>query len=134
MTAESLTLPATLRQQMLDHALARPAEEACGLVGGHGGAPVRYYPVANDAPDRARSFLMNAREQIDAMRRMREAGEDLLGIFHSHPQASAVPSATDLELAAYPGTVYFIASLSGGTPELRAWRYDGRAFSDLPLA
>ena len=76
---------------------------------------------------------MNPREQIDVMRRLRETGEELLGIFHSHPDAPAAPSATDLRLAAYPGTVYFIASLSGATPELRAYRYDGRAFSDVTL-
>ena len=130
---ESLALPAALSRRMLEHALASPGEEVCGLVGGRGGAPVRYYPVANDAPDRAREFLMNPAQQIDAMRSMRNAGEELLGIFHSHPTAPAAPSATDLRLAAYPGTVYFIASLAGTAPELRAYRYDGAAFSDMTL-
>jgi len=130
---ESPTLPAALRQRMLEQALARPGEEVCGLIGGRAGAAVSYYPVANDAPDRALTFLMNAAAQIDAMRRMRETGEELLGIFHSHPSGPAAPSARDLELAAYPGTIYFIVSLAGAAPELRAWYYDGRAFSGLLL-
>jgi proteasome lid subunit RPN8/RPN11 len=131
--AESLALPAALRQQMLEHALASPAEEVCGLVGGRDGRPVRYYPVVNDAPDRARRFLMNPGEQIATMRRMRDAGEDLLGIFHSHPAAPAEPSAADFELAAYPGTIYFIASLAGASADLRAWRFDGNGFRPLQL-
>jgi proteasome lid subunit RPN8/RPN11 len=131
--AESLALPAALRQRMLEHALGNPAEEVCGLVGGRGGTPAHYYPVANDAPDRSRRFLMNPGEQIAAMRRMRNAGEDLLGIFHSHPAAPAEPSAVDLELAAYPGTVYFIASLAGASTDLRAYRFDGTGFHPLRI-
>jgi proteasome lid subunit RPN8/RPN11 len=118
---------------MLEHALAFPGEEVCGLIGASDGKPASYYPVANDAPDRTRRFLMNPAEQIAAMRGMRERGEELLGIFHSHPDGPAAPSAVDLELAAYPGTVYFIASLDGAAPELRAFRYDGAGFARLPL-
>ena len=129
----TLALPETLRQQMLEHALAAPREEVCGLVAGRDRTPVRYYPVANDAPDRARRFCMNPREQIDAMRRMRAAGEDLLGIFHSHPEATADPSATDLHLASYPGTIYFIASLAASPPDLRAFHYDGATFHEMRL-
>ena len=134
MTApETLALPAALRRQMLEHALAAPGEEVCGLVGGRRGTLLHYYPVANDAPDRARRFFMNPAEQVDAMRRMRAGGEELMGIFHSHPLAPAEPSAMDLELAAYPGTVYFIASLAGSAPEFKAYRYDGAAFAPLLL-
>ena len=130
---ETLTLPAVLRRRMLEHALASPGEEVCGLVGGRDGTPVNYYPVTNDAPDRECRFLMNPAEQIAAMRCMRAGGEQLLGIFHSHPGAPAAPSAVDLALAAYPGTVYFITSLQGAAPELQAFRYDGAAFARVPL-
>lgn len=130
---ESLALPGALRQRMLEHALASPAEEVCGLIGGRGGRPVHYYPVANDAPDRSRRFLMNPGEQIAAMRRMRDEGQVLLGIFHSHPSAPAEPSAVDLELAAYPGAVYFIASLAGASADLQAFRFDKDGFRPLQL-
>jgi len=129
-----LRLPPELRRRILEHALSRPHEEVCGLIGAVDGRPVAYYPVRNDARDRACRFLMNAEEQIDAMRRMREAGETLTGIVHSHPGAPAAPSAVDLELAAYPGVVYFIASLASPAPELRAYHYDGAAFEEVPLA
>jgi proteasome lid subunit RPN8/RPN11 len=130
---KALDLPAALKQQMLEHALSAPGEEVCGLVGGRGGRPVRYYPIANDAPDRERRFCMNPKEQIDAMRSMRAVGEELLGIFHSHPAAPAEPSAVDAALAAYPGAVYFIASLADSVPDLRAYRYDGTSFAGVPL-
>lgn len=73
---------------------------------------------------------MDAEEQIRAMRHMRLAGETLIGIFHTHPDSPAAPSAKDRELAAYPGVVYLILSLAGKTPVLKAYYYDGKTFSD----
>ena len=104
----------------------------CGLIGGARGRPVSYYPVPNDAPDPGRRFLMQPEAQVDAMRRMRNAGEELLGIFHSHPESRAEPSDVDRDLAFYPDVVYFIASLVPGAQELRAWYFDGAKFTELP--
>ncbi|MGH8632253.1 MAG: Mov34/MPN/PAD-1 family protein [Burkholderiales bacterium] len=130
---DSIRLPPELRRRILEHSLSRPREETCGLIGGLAGRPATYYPITNDAGDRARRFLMNAEEQVDAMRRMRDAGESLLGIVHSHPDAPPLPSATDLELASYPDVVYVIASLESRAPLLRAFHYDGTAFRELLL-
>src|SRR5690606_34735006 len=124
---------------MLEHARARPGEEVCGLLGAKDGAFTSFHPVTNVADDRARRFLMDARGQIDAMRRMREDGEELLGIFHSHPQGPGEPSAEDLAMAAYPGTIYFIAAPAGTPAEappvyaLRAFRYDGKEFTEIRM-
>jgi proteasome lid subunit RPN8/RPN11 len=118
---------------MLDCALAAPGEEVCGLVGGRAGAPVRFYPVDNRAADRTTRFLMDPEQQIEAMRGMREAGLDLVGIFHSHPDTAAEPSSVDLEMAAYPGVIYFIASMQDPVPQLRAYLYDGSGFQELSL-
>jgi proteasome lid subunit RPN8/RPN11 len=120
---------------MLEHARARPGEEVCGLLGAKDGAFTSFHPVANVAEDRTRRFLMDARGQIDAMRRMREDGEELLGIFHSHPEGPGEPSAEDLAMAAYPGTIYFIAApeAGAGTWVLRAFRYDGTGFTGIAV-
>jgi proteasome lid subunit RPN8/RPN11 len=66
---------------------------------------------------------------------MRERGEELFAIFHSHPQAPAEPSATDLELAAYPDALYLIVSLNTkGVLELRGFRIDAsRAVEEVEL-
>lgn len=54
---------------------------------------------------------------------MRERGEELIAIYHSHPHAKEPePSATDVRLAYYPSAVYFIVGLGGDEPYLRAFR------------
>ena len=70
-----------------------------------------------------RLFAMDPARQIDAQRRMRERGEELFGIYHSHPHSPAQPSATDLEQAGYPEALYIIVSLNTkGVLEMRGFR------------
>jgi len=125
---EQVRLPPPLRKRMLEHALATPAAEVCGLIGARDELPSSVYPVRNVAGDPVQQFLMDPEQQIEAMRRMRDAGEELWGIYHSHPDTAAEPSATDLRLAAYPDTYYFIISVATATPELNGFYFDGKGF------
>jgi proteasome lid subunit RPN8/RPN11 len=43
-------------------------------------------------------------------------GWEIVGIYHSHLNAPAYPSPTDVAMAAYPDAVYLIVSLSDGKP------------------
>lgn len=110
-----------------------PDRERCGLVGGRGGVGVTLYPIANAAGDPVRSFLLDARGQIEALRRMREHGESLYAIYHSHPTTAAEPSARDLAEAAYPEAAFLIVSLAADVPDLRAYRWCGEGFEAAPL-
>ena len=58
---------------------------------------------------------------------MRDRGEELLAIYHSHPRSAAPePSETDVRLAYYPQAVYFIIGLAGPQPVARAFRISER--------
>jgi len=117
---------------MLEHAASADVE-VCGLVGGRDNAARHYYPVENIADDPATSFYMSPQGQLDAMRLMEEREESLLGIFHSHPDSPALPSPRDLELAAYPGVINFIVSLSEKPEEIGSFRYTGDKFSKITV-
>ena len=52
-----------------------------------------------------------------------EQGDEMMGIYHSHPVSVAYPSATDAWNAHYPECIYFICSLEhDAAPVLRAFR------------
>ena len=122
---ERVVLPTGLVQQILDHAGGSPQTEVCGLLAARDGHPSRCIRVANVATRPQRFFRMDPKQQIEAMRSMREQGEQLYGIYHSHPLGPAEPSATDIEQAAYPEALYLIVSLNHSRrPELRAYRLD----------
>lgn len=118
-----VTLPITLVNKILTHAQHSPETEVCGLISARGGVPDAVYPIANVSEAPERLFTMEPVAQIEAMRQMREAGEELFAIYHSHPHAPAEPSARDLAEAAYPEALYLIVSLdTKGVLEMRGFR------------
>ncbi len=135
MTLETntLILPKKIKQQMLDHALASTKNEVCGLLGGKGNEVSHYYPVENIAKQPTRAFYMSAQGQLDAMQLMRVRKEEIIGIFHSHPNSAAMPSKTDLELASYPDVFNIIVSLRDNPQKLNSFRYEGKKFSRITI-
>jgi proteasome lid subunit RPN8/RPN11 len=106
---------------------AAPAE-CCGLIGGtEEGVAKNIYSLRNVAADRSVSYEAAPEDLFTAQRQMRERGEELLAIYHSHPRsADPTPSETDVRLAFYPQAVYFIIGLGGPRPVARAFRISER--------
>ncbi len=131
---ETLKLDRTLVNQILTQAQATPEREICGLIGGRDGHATTLYPITNVATDPRHRFRMEPREQIDAMRRMRDAGEALVAIYHSHPDAPAAPSATDIEEAGYPEAFHLIVSLdTEGVLQMAAFAIEGERAEAVAL-
>lgn len=129
-----IALSRTLVNQIMHHAQTAPEDEVCGLIGAQASGATRIYPVANVADDTHHLFAMDPKGQIDAMRTMREAGETLFAIYHSHPHAPAAPSAIDLQQAAYPEALYLIISLdTKGVLEMRGYRLRERRVENVEL-
>ncbi|MCA1818277.1 MAG: M67 family metallopeptidase [Acidobacteria bacterium] len=111
--------------EMLAHARESAPAECCGLAGAPGGGAVSsIYRLRNVARAPLTSYEAAPQELFDAQRRMRERGESLAAIYHSHPRAAdPVPSESDVRLAYYPEAVHLIVGLGGGAaPVLRAFR------------
>lgn len=131
---EDIHIPRKLANQLLHLAQLSPEQEVCGLVGGKSGTPTCCYPISNSAEQPAQRFLLDPSEQIAALSAMRERGESLFAIYHSHPSAPATPSASDLAGAAYPDTLYLIISLSTqGVLEMRGFYLNGQDSREVPL-
>lgn len=114
--------------QLIAHARADPRQECCGLMGGCGGVITRIFPAPN-ALDSATQYEIAPRELFAAMRAMRAASLEMMGIYHSHPTGENQPSERDIDLAYYPQAVYFILSPRGNSQRpIRAFSiHEGRA-------
>jgi proteasome lid subunit RPN8/RPN11 len=133
MTTE-IQIPRKLASQLLHFAQQSPDIEVCGLVGCKNNEPTNCYPIDNSAPESQNRFVLDAKQHIAAMKKMRENGEELFAIYHSHPTAPAYPSALDLEMANYENALYFIISLNiKGILELRAFRIENKAASEVRI-
>lgn len=134
MQQEAIQIPRKLTNQLLHLAQLSPDYEVCGLVGSKNGLPSTCYPIKNIAQCPEQRFLLDAKEQIAALAQMRNQGEELFAIYHSHPAAPATPSTADLEQAAYPDALYLIISLNTkGVLEMRGFKIDHQNASETPL-
>ena len=115
-------------EEMYSHARAVSPAECCGLIGGRGpGCAETIYRLRNVALDPLVAYEAAPEELFAVQREMRVRGEQLLGIYHSHPRSSEpVPSERDVRLAFYPSAIYFIIGLSKTAATLRAFRISER--------
>ena len=134
MTPEEIQIPRKITNQLLYLAQQSPDFEVCGLIGSKNGLPIHCYPIRNSAEQPQQRFLLDAVQQISTMAKMRELGEELFAIYHSHPTAPAQPSTADLEQAAYPDALYLIISLNTkGILEMRGFKIDEKTALEIPL-
>lgn len=117
----NLEIERTVYDAMLAAARDCAPLEACGLCGGKDNRIERFYPLTN-ADTSGEHYTMLPREQFAAVKAMRAAGQEMLAIWHSHPETPARMSDEDLRLAYTPGVVYLILSLlDPGNPSLRGF-------------
>jgi [CysO sulfur-carrier protein]-S-L-cysteine hydrolase len=101
-----------LIDEMVAHAREDLPNECCGMVGGRDGEAETVIRVANSAASPLR-YEMDPQEQYDALKKIEDAGSELLAIYHSHTKSAAYPSQTDLNQAvAWPDQIYLIVSLA----------------------
>ena len=134
MSSPDIQIPRKITNQLLHLAQISPDIEVCGLIGSKNGLPTHCYPITNKAEQPQQRFLLDAGQQISAMTKMRERGEELFAIYHSHPTAPAQPSTHDLEQAAYPEALYLIISLNTeGILEMRGFKIRQQTAVEIPL-
>ena len=122
-----LTLLKSHFREMVEQARQGAPHECCGLIGGNDARTQTVYPLRNVATNPFVTYEAAPEDLFAAQRNMRDRGEQLLAIYHSHPRSDdPQPSETDVRLAYYPSAVYFIIGLGNGEPCLRAFHISER--------
>jgi proteasome lid subunit RPN8/RPN11 len=116
-------LGAGVLRQIEEHAREAYPHECCGALIAVGGGITLAYPLPNTTDEGPRRrFRIGPSDYRLAEARALEAGGELAGFYHSHPDSPARPSAYDLDHA-WPNLLYTITSVAGGEPgETTAWR------------
>lgn len=110
------------KKALIEHSKDEFPNEACGLLAGKDNIVERIYRMKNK--DKSASlFFMDPQEQLRVMKEIRASGLDFIGIYHSHPETRAYPSAHDVELAFYPEVSYVIVSLKeADNPDISSFK------------
>lgn len=122
-----------VRSAMENHALNARPQECCGLLSGKNGLITEVHKLRNEADRPEARYFASPEDLFATMRRIRESGHRMLGIYHSHPRSTAYPSPADVEMAFYPEAVYFIISLEPQI-ETRAFRIEGHRIDSIRLS
>ncbi|HTR48407.1 MAG TPA: M67 family metallopeptidase [Verrucomicrobiae bacterium] len=135
--------PLKVREEMMRRIHAHGVEtyphECCGALLGSDGDGARevvdLMPLANRREDSPRNrFEVTSEDVRMAEKTAREKRLDLIGWYHSHPDAPARPSEYDREHA-WPWYSYIIVSVQKGVPrDTTSWRLkDDRAAYDFEM-
>src|SRR3990172_6081687 len=108
--------------EVIAHAQEEDPNECCGILAGLDGRITRLYRTAN-ADKSPYRYNVESRDLLRIFRDIEDNGWELLGIYHSHTHTEAYPSPTDVSLAFWPDSYYFIVSLKDAqNPVIRAFR------------
>ena len=117
-----LRIPKKLCDEVIAHCRREYPKEACGILAGRHGSVEQVYPMTN-LDQSPISYQMDPKEQLQVMKRMRQANQEMLAIYHSHTASAAYPSPVDVRLAVYPDASYVLVSLTDQAhPEMRSYR------------
>lgn len=71
-----------------------------------------------------RRYWIDPQVMLQVQRQARDRGCDIIGVYHSHPDQAAVPSACDRDLA-WPDYSYVIVAVAAGQAvDVRSWQLD----------
>ncbi len=127
-----MMLTAEMAEQMLAHSVAGLPNEACGLLAGDDTGVRRLYRLSN-ADASPVSYTIDPRGHFEALTDAEANGWELIGAFHSHVNAPAYPSPTDIAGAAEPEWVWVVVGPVLGSPEIRAFRIQSGEISEEEL-
>lgn len=121
--------------EMVSHAQEDLPNECCGLIGGIDGKAQTVYRARN-AFASPFSYRVDPGDQYRIIEKeMRERGEELVAIYHSHTKSPAYPSQTDLnEAISWPEQLYLIVSLEDReAPDVKAFWLKNGEIADAEL-
>jgi [CysO sulfur-carrier protein]-S-L-cysteine hydrolase len=123
-----------LYQGMINYCIYELPLEACGLLSGPIGSrsAMTLWPLPNEAKSPVR-FSLSAENVEWVLMEMTALGEELTGIFHSHPTAPPLPSLADLRFNPYPDLAYLIVALRSSLPEIGCFRMTAKRVEQLQV-
>jgi proteasome lid subunit RPN8/RPN11 len=116
---QPVKVPKAIYDDIIAHSRAGKPEEICGIVRGADLVATSSKRAENIAEDRIIHYEVDSQTLLEFA--LHE--DEMVGVYHSHPESEAYPSATDAWIAEYPNKIYFICSLEfDDAPVVRAFR------------
>ncbi|HVB12906.1 MAG TPA: M67 family metallopeptidase [Nitrososphaerales archaeon] len=125
----TIILDQQMLREMQSHATSTYPEECCGLLIGKFEGNLSRKLVSRtkrmenvfEKPERYHRYTIDPLKYMDAENEATSSGEDVIGIYHSHPNAPAKPSLFDISYA-WPSLSYIVVEVRDSVPvETKSW-------------
>ena len=135
-----LRLPARVLDDIVRHLHAGYPLEACGLLSGPEGAwatpeavdVAEFHPMDNTAAS-AVYYTIDPMAQMALEDTLDDAGQEIIGVVHSHTHSEPYPSPTDVETAVSAAWHYVIVSFKREAPEVRSYLIADALVTEEPV-
>ena len=130
MSSKRVTWSRAVRSAIIQHARNEAPRECCGFLIGSGRVVEFAMPLENIDRRPWTRYRIDERQHIEVRRWLRQLAPplEIVGVYHSHPNAGAQPSVSDIAEAHYPDWIFAIVSLANTRPDVGLFRIaDGRA-------
>lgn len=126
------TLVQKLYDEMIAHCRSELPYEACGIVSGVNEKVDSVWKLTNESKSKNRYFVGKDNVQ-NTLNELVHKGEKILGIYHSHPTTSAIPSRMDLINHPYPNVKMLIVSFKKMDPVMKCYEIKNQHFVEITL-
>ena len=127
-----IRIPAYIIDGIIEQAINKLPNEACGLLVGSGSDVLKQYPLTNI--DRSpEHFSFDPAEQFQVFREARTDGREIIANYQSHPETPSRPSEEDIRLAYDPNILYLIVSLAAEVPVLKAFNIQNGVSTEVTI-
>ena len=126
-----MTLPMSILTKIIAQATDEAPNEACGYLVGRDDRGELAIPMRNvdESPEH---YSLDPAEQFAVVKKAREAGLDLIAVYHSHPATPARMSQEDIRLVYDTSVVYLIYSMEEKV--IKGFRVDQeKNLSEVPV-
>ncbi|MBY6053366.1 M67 family metallopeptidase [Cytobacillus firmus] len=120
------------QRQIINHCQHELPFEACGIISGRNGKADTVWPVENISRSTV-AFSMSIEDISYVFEQSEMRRQSVMGIYHSHPTAYAVPSRGDIAYNNYPNLAHIIVSLSGRNPTMKLYEINRGRVRQLTL-
>ena len=138
MDCGGLELPVAVFGSMVRHAEREGAREAVGLLAGElrRGRAVARQAVPLESLGGTRFFLVDPYSQFLGERFVHQQGQEIIGVYHSHPGGAATLSQLDRALAAPWTCAHLIMAPDDVAPDtwlVRGWVHSAGGMRQVPI-
>ena len=114
--------------EMLNHAIEELPNECCGVLGGRSetretekiGVVSTVYKLENSLKSET-EFLSSAESMLNVVKELRQKGEEMLVVYHSHPVSFPKMSKKDLDMIDGTNLLHLIVGNVKTIPEFGLW-------------